>query len=234
MILLCMGYWDGDKSLAIEVVDQIAKLIPEKSELVSLCYVYRFDSSPPDEEILQRDREKFHRVYTAKCDYEGTGWPGGCNSISYSILNTILPKADKEIECGLILESDCVITRQNWDKELWQEWLETKKQKKDVCGAVIPWGYKGHPNHVNAAALWHRDVAKKIVRIDTGKPMGKIGWDFYYGRLTVPLARNSKLFRLDNKRETITAKELFSSEVLVYHGVKDNSARKAVERKFKL
>lgn len=232
-ILVCMGYYEGDKQLSIDLVEQIGKLLSAKSEIVSLCYVFRHDSSPPDPEILRRDREKFHDVYSARCDFKGTGWPGGCNAIAYSILNTILPKSDKAIECALILESDCVITRKDWDAELWEEWKKAKAAKKQIVGTILPWAHQRGASHVNASALYGRKVARHLGSLRTGRPMS-IAWDFYYGSNTTLLAMDSPLFKLDWQRETITDKELFGSGALVFHGCKDNSAREAVRKRFKL
>ena len=234
MILICLGYWDGDRDLAFELTDQIGKLLPDKSDLVALMYVVRHDAQPPPEAILNRDRQKFHHVYAEKTFYKATGWPAGCNAIAYSVLNRILPKAHRDVEAALILESDCVITRQEWDKELWAEWQKARSMGKDVCGTVLPWGWKGCGNHVNASAIWGRKAAAKIPGIHVGKPMGKIAWDYYYGRVTTPLCYNSKLFKLDYKRATIGYEELCEQECLILHGIKDSSARDGIRRKFNL
>lgn len=236
MIQVFMGYWSGDMETALELTEQMGKLLPEKSDLVSLCYVHRMDCEPPEEEIFKRDREKFHKVSAIPTAYPGTGWPAGCNAIAYTVLNKILPNADKSIQAGLILESDCVITRKDWDKEIWKEWLLTKKHKKMICGTVLPWGWGGKngSTHVNAAALYHRDTASKIPPIQTARPIKKLAWDYYHGRMTSLMARDSPLFHLDYGRPTISARELFESPCLVYHGVKDNSARTAINKRFKL
>src|SRR6188768_1514356 len=121
-IMVCMGYWEGDGDVAFQVTDQIGKLLGARSEIVGLTYVYRFDSKPPSLEILERDRKCFETVTAVPAKFKYTGWPTGCNDVAYTVLGQILPKAPKEVECALILESDCVITRQGWDVELLEEW----------------------------------------------------------------------------------------------------------------
>jgi len=232
-LLVCMGYWEGDKEQAIEVIDQASKLLSNKSDIVSLCYVHRFDATAPDIEVLARNREKFHKVYAVRSQYKYDGWPSGCNGLAYTILNHVLPGSEKTNECALILESDCVITRPDWDVELLAEWSLAQKEKKTICGAVLPWAHCRGSSHVNASALWGRNTYKQVHGLKQAKPRN-IAWDYYYGSNTSLLARNSPLFRLDWKRPTITAKELFASPALVFHGVKDDSARKAINKKYNL
>lgn len=232
-IILCMGYWEGDRELAFEVTAQAGKLLGDKSDSIGLCYVYRRDSSPPPTAIMDRDRKYFAKVYSKPTQYDYTGWPGGCNAISYTVLNYVLPESEKTVEAALILESDCVITRKGWDVEILAEWDKAVKEHKSVVGAVLPWAYHNGHSHVNASALWGRKTNERIGGLKNGKPKN-LAWDYYYGSNSSLLAMNSPLFRLDWKRETITAKELFGSGALIYHGVKDDSARSAVKEKYNL
>lgn len=232
-INVCMGYWIEDRELAFEVIEQAGNLLGEKSSIVGLTYVYRFDSMPPAPEILERDSKYFASVKSVPTHFKYTGWPAGCNDVAYTVLGQILPKAPKDVECALILESDCVITRQGWDVELLEEWELTKKEKKSVCGCVLDWSYD-RQKHVNASALWGRLTHKTLTGVENGEPAGDIAWDYYYGSTVMLLARHSDKFKLDWKRPTITSEELFADPALIFHGVKDRSALDAVNEKFKL
>jgi hypothetical protein len=139
-----------------------------------------------------------------------------------------------DVDALLILESDCVITRRTWVVELIAEWEAAAARNKLVVGALQPRSADGGiEEHINAVALYDVDIACVLPNLREC-PSGR-GWDHHYGPSIVPYAVNSPLFKLDYRRETITAEQLFADpDVLVYHGCKDDSAIHAVRSKYNL
>jgi hypothetical protein len=238
-ILLALEYWNGDRVAAEETIIQAANLLDFRSNIVSLALVHRFDADPFPEETIQFLRDKFWKVIVKKCVRRGQGFPFGCNELSYFTLNWPLhdPELFEDIESILIYESDCVFTRRNWDVEILSEWRKTQAEGKLVCGKILPYGYNRFGSHVNAVSVYSKDIAKFIGSRLSGGP-GNIGWDFFHGKNIVPITFDSPIFHLEYRKETITEPELFYQrhevEPLIFHGVKDNSARKIIDEKYNL
>lgn len=235
-ILCCLGYWDGDRTAAQDLALLLAQLLTKKSEIVSLVIVPRFDATPFDPSLIKLLEEKFQQVITWKCYRTGTGFPAGCNEIAYGILSwaSSFARISPESEAVFILEADVVLTRKDWDRILEDEWEITKVAGKKICGNVLPFGFN-FQGHVNAVALYDVKIAQQITAL-RGGPLD-LGWDWFHGQRTVPVARNTPLNFLDYQKPTITMEQLYSAKKeglipLIYHGVKDGSARKAVREKF--
>jgi len=238
-ILICMQYYEEDRLKAERVISTMCDLLPEQSELVELAFVYRQDSKPPSSKIQLKAQEKFAAVHAWKTTRHGLGHPGGCNEMAYGILNHVpierhLHKRFSDIAAILLLESDVVFTRYNWDKELIGEWEKAVKANKLICGCVQP-GVNESDRHVNGVALFDIDTANQLTCLRGGSL--SIGWDYEHRMQLVPNALHSPLFFLDYRRPTINPEALFATRdgiaPLLYHGVKDNSAIESVEAMIK-
>lgn len=239
-ILVVMQYWDGDKAQAEEVVSLASDLLPEMSDLVDLAFVYRHDAKPPRGAIQIKAGLKFGKVHAWKSSRSGTGWPEGSNAIAYGVLNDVpirrhLYKEFEDIDAILLLEADTVFTRPNWDKELAALWDKTVKAQKYVTGALVG-EYGGPEPHINGVALFAWNASTVIPELRGGTCLE--GWDYTHRKAILAKAMPSGLFRLDYKRPMITPDLLFAERdgiaPLVYHGVKDDSAIKAVREKYGL
>lgn len=239
-ILVVMEYWDGDREAAEAVAIQAANLLDSKSYIVSLALVHRFDATPIPTKTVQNLHDKFKKVLVQRCPRQGQGFPFGCNELSYWTLNWPLhdPEVFADTEAIMILEADCVFTRRNWDVELLSEWRKTQAEGKLICGNVIPFGFDGFTSHVNAASMYSKDIARFIGTKLAGGP-ACVGWDYFHGKNLIPVTYDSPLFFLDYRKEKITPDELFTPRKqdtipLMYHGVKDDSARRAVDERYAL
>lgn len=234
-----MGYWDGDRDRAFEVARLLADLLPARSSIARFVFIYRHDAQKPDQETLNYLAAKFKYVDTRRCPVVGFGHPGGCNAIALSLFKIF--RTDKQFagtEAFLILESDCVMVRPAWDVELWDEWLRGKAHGKIVVGHAYPGCYQNpHGNHINASAMYARNIAEVLPSIE--KVRMDVGHDWMNGPAIYPVSMDSPLFFLDYRKPTITREELFAPRKsglvpLVHHGVRDDSAIRLVREEYKL
>ncbi len=240
-ILLCFLYWEGDRYMMEKVVRQACSLMDEPTEEWQLMFVQRKDAKPPSEGVQYIAAQKFEKVHVWVCNRYADGFPGGCNEMAYGILNHIvidrhLHGKFKDITGIMIAEGDCVFLKKNWPELLMSEWRKAKADGKKICGTVQEpfeigeWKIK---RHVNAVAIYDSSIALDVREL-RGGPM-QIGWDHYHGDTLVPLAYHTPTIWLNYRCPTITEKELFEKDaVVVYHGVKDESALNLVKKKFGL
>lgn len=236
-LLLVLPYWSEDLKQVERVARLAADLLPEFAENAEIMLAGRYDAPAPSASIQIYLQQKFAKVHVWKCNRRGDGFPGGCNEMAYGIFNHILVSRHMKtgfanIDFLLLMEGDCVFTRRTWVEELMEAW-EARGDNKHIIGTkqeAIP-GWSN--DHINAVALYDPEITRKFPFL-IGGPM-HLGWDTHHGPALLPFAEDSKLFKLDYKRETITEEELFAEgSPLVYHGVKDNSAIEAVRNHYNL
>jgi len=234
-LLLILPYWREDQKQVEKVARLCSDLLPEFAENAEIMLVTRYDAPPPSTSIQIALQQKFNKVHVWKCNRVGDGFPGGCNEMAYGIFNHVLTQRHmnagfKNIDVLFLLEGDCVLTRPTWLEELIAAW-EDRGDGKHIVGtkqdAIPDWSN----DHINAVALYDPEITRKFPFL-VGGPL-HVGWDTYHGPALIPFATDSKLFKLDYKRPSITKEELFAKDFpLVYHGVKDNSALEAVRKKW--
>jgi len=199
-----------------------------------LLFLSRHDAEEPSEEIFAYAKKKFYKVHYWRCSLKGSGYPQGCNDLAYGLFQYMADQRSighyPDISSLLILESDCVITRKTWVEELQAEWNKHLAQGRKIVGAIQMRGQWGQDTdyHVNAVAMYHPDILRFIPTLANGP--ADIGWDYYHRHVMLNHAGDTKLIKLDFRRESITEEELYGkqSDVLIYHGVKGDSAINAV------
>lgn len=242
-LLVVFLFWEGDKERMSQVAKLAADLLTEPASDVGILFVSRKDSTPVDTPVLRHMEHKFGDVREWKCDRSGEGWPMGCNEM---YLGTLAYAVNRKVgwmsnyDAMLFVESDCVFTQRDWHKpliEAWDKMFRMSGGNKYVLGAEIPGGTMSN-SHINAAAIYARDILNRQPLLISCN--GNIGWDYFFGKIIIPVAENSSLFVLDYQRQTITEDQLFTpppgrdAVPLFYHGVKDGSAIVAVRNHFKL
>jgi hypothetical protein len=237
-ILLVLPFWTGDRMKMEKVARLACDLLESPTNQVEILFVARFDTDFPKGSFVEEIAKKIPNINLWRCPRKGVGFPAGCNEIALGIFEHVLKQRDgsydyNDISCIFIIESDCVITRRTWVSELCAEWDNTIEQGKFVAGALqtaVKWG-TDIGDHINAVALYDPDILCYLPCLSQCPP--NRGWDSHYGPEVVPYAVDSKLFKLDYKRATITSEELFrDKKTLVLHGVKDDSAIKAVREMY--
>jgi len=222
------------------VADLAGDLLERRAAQADLLFAGRYDADHPSRQIYSHLCEKFAHVSYWRCSRDGDGFPEGCNNLAYGIFQYLIDQRRvnsmyADISAVLILEADCVLLRRTWLQDLITEWEGARACNKLIAGKVIPAGTfsPGSAAHVNAVSLYDVEILRHLTCL-VGGPRD-IGWDYYHGRATVPVTHDSPLFKLDYQRPTITGQELFADPgVVVYHGVKDDSAIHAVRKRFGL
>lgn len=239
-ILAVCGYWNGDRAQMEQVVRLISDLMEKPTTQSELLFLGRYDAEPPSREVYDHAAKRFSKVNYWRCNRVGYGFPDGCSQLIYGLFQYIqdqrrVNRFYLDIDALLILESDCAITRRCWVGELCAEWDRTKSMGKMIAGAIQPSGKWGHDvqEHVNAVGLYDVDILNALPCLKDGSTA--VGWDYFHRNSTLPVAINSPLFKLDWQKQTISPEELFADpSVLVYHGVKDQSAVELVRKKYNL
>lgn len=219
-----------------QVAHLACDLLENPTDEAEILFFVRFDTDYPTTALQSEAAKKFAKVHLSRCTRRGIGFPAGCNEMALGLFDYILSQKNEgqlfeRIDSFLILESDCVITRRSWVEELRAEWQRMLSLGKIVSGSLQPEGkWPGIEEHINAVALYDAELLCYLPSLNSCPPHR--GWDHHHGHSIVPYALNSPLFHLDYKRAFIGSEELFASPALVYHGVKDDSALKAVREKY--
>lgn len=235
-LLVCCPYWHGDKDAMERAFSLAADLLPQKSLYADILFVPRHDTEFPSESLLHHVYKKFSRIYVWRCTRQGKGFPHGCNDLAYGIFNYVHDRRREsvdfnDIEVILLLEADCVFLRPTWVEELLAEWHSARNQHRVIAGGVQARGrWGGTEEHVNAVALYAAEILQIVPGLRSG-PENE-GWDHYHRDSMLPVTLDSKLFKLDHQKASITEAELYADpQVLVYHGVKNDSAVNAVRQR---
>jgi hypothetical protein len=234
--LIALQYWDGDKDRVVELLDIYHKTIQPQNPWADLCLYARFDSSFPDEDVLNKMRQTFNKVWTFKSNTGMKGWPDGCNALWSDLVmdawrksketSTSKPPIWSEYKSVFAIESDTCPIQKNWLEVLSKEWDNSN------CCFMGAWHQENadHPEigHINGNAMFSIDLAKKTPSV-MGTPIG-IGWDTYHAR-TLKEAGWSKTDKIKNwyMRKNVSKEEyvkLKSSNCVFVHGVKDDSLKK--------
>ena len=230
-LLLVFQYWEGDKSTVEDLACLVSDLERVKNTSTDILLFARHDATLISPSVVAKLQAKFGKVMQARCRRRASGYPYGANAMFYDLVG-LLAQFDpyrSEYYAFLNLESDCVPTCQGWLGKLAAAYHAAFDAGKACIGHVQPENAMPHMNGVAVYAIdiWSRVGASKL---DGGPP--HVAYDMYQGKTLLPFALDTELIRLDYNKPTITAEELFASKAVLYHGVKDASARTAVRAKF--
>lgn len=229
-VLLVLPYWEGD----IERVDMLAQLIANLERVfnphVDVLFFGRKDAqvgpSPTTMEIVKR---RFANVYHLSGQTDGAGnyavgFPWAANDVWLDLVSRMASAQwGKTYRCFINMEWDCVPTRPGWLNELAREFDSAVARGKRIVGA-----YQATPApHYNGVAVYSTDIGTRARITDASIPPDA-AYDVYLAPQMIPHAINTPLIKLDYRRPSISADELFASNAALYHGVRDTSALEAV------
>jgi hypothetical protein len=236
-LMVCLAYWEGDWAMAREVARLLSDLLPSGQSNVEFLFQRRFDCEKPDAGIVRHCEEKFARVHVRRSRRKGVGFPMGCNELAFDLFDFMFCNRHDfpHVDGVLLIEADCVMLSRTWNHEFIDEWRRAQTAGKLVCGTFIPTNSNGGKFHINATAIYRWDILKHVPAL-VGGP-GTVGWDWYHGTRLHPVGHDTPLIHLDYRRKSITPEELFSpienkKVPVLYHGVKDDSAIRAVRERF--
>jgi hypothetical protein len=235
--LLALQYWDGDKNQAIELLELLRDTVPQDNPWADLCIYYRFDSTPPNDRLIDDLEGRFANVYVVKGRQHLTGYPDGSNGLWASLAMDSLIQSTQSV-CGVpawggykaivSIESDVCPISEDWLSILSDEWDNSRPAH--VVGA---WSKVGEPDqidsvgHINGNMMFSPNINKLIPTLTP--PAGK-AWDTYFARdfKRIGWHRSTKI--VNWFRHPKLSKEDFENlrrgGVSYLHGVKDDSARK--------
>lgn len=240
--LVALTYWDGDKAAANDLARLIADLQPEKSNEVDFLFAMR-NGGTIDRATVEYVARKFN-VWTLVGNRRDKGWPNGCNAIHMDMLHWVanmMNNGKLDPSGVLLVESDCCPIYPDWLNRIMNEWKAAQAAGCEVLGHIqCP---PENRFHVNAAGVYMPNLVMKYPQI-IGAP--GCGWDWHFGPLLQPVSKSSKEIYMDYNKATTTEEELYAPRVrfkehpngttpykpCFIHGVKDDSARKIVRRKF--
>ena len=230
--LVVLQYWEGDKADCEDMASLIADLERIKNTNVDILIFPRADASPLASGIVSKLQSKFNKVITYPCRRKGAkGYPFGPNEMFYDLVTLIAQFApfNKEYYAFINLESDCCPTGPGWIGKLIHEWDEANKSGLPCIGHI----QSDHPSpHMNGVGVYSFDFWNRVPagKLNGGAP--HVAYDIYHGDSILKLAKDTPLIRLAYRLPTITADKLFDSGAVLFHGVKDGSARAIVRAKY--
>ena len=243
-ILACLQYYSGDQAIARQVARLIADLEPDKSKYADFMFAMRWDGQH-DMETVQYVARKFDQVHTFKSERKNTGWPSAPNNLALETYGRFCLRIRQKLwdyAALLLIEPDCVPLTRDWLKQLHEEWHEREQL---VLGFM--YGSSAHPvQHINGNCL----ISPRFQKVcpDFHASPATVGWDVRHAPAMLRHGRASRLIWNDYARQSISCEELFAAHhyaddhplhgrdifPVLFHGVKDDSALRAVREKFNL
>lgn len=238
-ILLALQFWEGDKAAANRLAKAITDLEPRFSEHADFLLSSRFDCSV-DPDIARYVSRKFNVFTHVNRTRREKGWPGGCNGLWFGTLDHIwdLNRSRKmpTYKAVLTFEADAFPLRQDWIPRLHDIWDQANARRPvKVVGALIPGSYE----HINGNALFSGDpefLFRMGRKVSGCRPDG--GWDYVYAPMFKQMGwADSPRIQSWWRCPTVT-KETFESlvakDVVLLHGVKDDSVIRHLREKYSL
>lgn len=224
-------YWEGDKGQAMRLAKLLADLEPEHSKLADILFVSRFDCAHSLEHVRQVSR-KFN-VYLHVSKRRGTGWPRGCNSLFFGMLEWAYHKMAAgqvpNYKAIFVVGPDGAPIKKNWLQLLTTAWdVANKKQKIYVAGAMVDGSPEGK-KHINGDAMMlsgDLDFLKWLT-LDVGDIKIAAGWDWILagafekrGWRDFPFIKSIWRRTTPFKQEDWDAENTFGT--IWYHGIKND------------
>ncbi len=227
-LLIVLNYYAGDAERVGKLACLIADLEPTMNEEADVLLWGRFDVAGFPNEGIDRLRAKFRKVTMAKSNRQGAvGYPYGANEMWHALVQEMaLPKWRDHYFAFLNMEWDAVPTRAGWLGELIAAFKQAKKVGKAAVGVVQP--SHGIP-HMNGVALYDTNLANLTPNNSLLGCSPSMAYDMAHAGIMLPLCEHTPLIRLDWKKKTVTAEEVYAPNVegepapCLYHGVQDDS-----------
>lgn len=238
-MIATIAFCHKDRQATMELVALLADLETKQNLDLDLILVkdYKTEAIPVD--FLKKYSGKFRTLQQVLCTTETGGYWPGANALYHFTLNYVHSLVKKNpafdrVKAWLNLEADCVPLRRDWHKALSESYAKTLAQGKCILGHIIP-PTEPWPIHVNGVAIYPTDMPTRFNKQMLGCSP-QIPFDVNYAPLFVPKAADDGSFYIKWKVLTIGKTELFTAPEgrplpTWFHGVKDDSARKAVREK---
>lgn len=230
-ILICVPFWQGDNTQAIDLCRILAGLQEkhaESSAHVMLICRQDFKIDPNMVKIISAKFNTF--TYQSKSPLKG--WPSGANGMFGSAMIYISTYMKGKYECVYWMEPDCTPLCPNWHNSLVVEWRR-RPPNVNVVGCRHACDPDGGGDHITGCAIYHPRITRIIPEIATCDQMA---WDYQHRQKIVAMGMHTKLienwYRATNASPGIL--DRVNVGVAIIHGYKDDSVRVLVKKKYKI
>lgn len=236
-LLIVLNYHDGD----IEETNELLRLFidlqgGDRDPVADLLLWRRYDSQPIAKDLILRLHAVFENVSQMPCRRRLTGHPGGPNEMFYDLVNRVaMPDLRSKYEVFLNLEPDCVPLNPGWTSELLELWNDARDRSQNVL--VSGFYQPDHQKpHINGVALYSTSFAIETSLLG-GPP--HVAYDIHCADIYSNRWVDDGIFYLQYSRRNITLEELYQVRrdmrtPIIFHGVKDESAVRAVRKRHSL
>lgn len=226
-ILICLPFWSGDKTHAIEICRIVAGLqsvhVGQTAHFMLVC---RQDCQV-DDNMIKIISPKFN-TFTYQSTSALRGWPAGPNGMFGSTMIHIANNGVNKYECVYWLEPDCVPTKPNWFWDLVLEWRKRHPSTR-IVGCRADCNGDGTGDHISGCALYDPNIARIFPALTT---CDLVAWDYHHRAKIVSMGGPTNLIQNRYKQTNIDAGVIEEPGVVLIHGVKDMSVINAVKRKY--
>lgn len=228
-ILICIPYWNGDKSQAVELCRIIAGLQPHHvQQSAHVMLVCRQDCSI-DQNMVNIVSKKFN-TFTFQSNSPLKGWPAGPNGMFGSTMIHISNYAVDHYECVFWMEPDCIPICPNWFWCLVEEWRRRHPQAH-VVGCRADCNGNGTGDHITGCAMYHPNIARLMPYLTT---CSEVAWDYQHRDKVVVNGGHTRLIQNRYKETNVDPGKINEPGVVLIHGAKDDSVIRAVKKKFNI
>lgn len=223
MIVLCLQYWDGDRSTALRLARLIADIQPKWSDRFEFMFVPRFDSTL-DANTVRYVSRKFN-VWSRISARREIGWPAGCNGIVSDLFMDSLRRVNDgtwaHVDGVWLLEADALPLTIDWLDKIEQEWKLARADGKLIMGAWQPeWSNVGH---INGNLIFHPALAATVRGLEGCPP--NLPWDTHHAPKFAKHWYKSGQMVNFYKRTDVQEQELWppGANWVFVHGIKDDT-----------
>lgn len=230
-ILICIPYWSGDRTQAIELCRIIEGLQPHHVRgIAHVMLVARQDCSI-DKNMVNIISKKFN-TFTHKSSSPMKGWPAGPNGMFSSTMIHISNNAKNHYECVYWMEADCIPITTNWFWSLVEIW-RARHPSANIVGCRADCNGNGTGDHITGCALYHPNIARIMPEITRSSD---VAWDYQNRAKIVAMGGHTKF--IENWYKATNADpgilDRINVGVGIIHGYKDNSLVDLVKKKYNI
>lgn len=228
-ILICIPFWSGDNTQAIELCKIIAGL--QKGHAGNTAHVMLIcrQDFKIDPNMIKIISAKFN-TFTFRSTSPMKGWPSGSNGMFSSTMINISTNHAKKYECVYWMEPDCTPVCPNWFWCLVEEWRR-RHPSANIVGCRHDCNGDGSGDHITGCAIYHPNITRllpDIVRSDG------IAWDYQHRAKIVAMGGQTRMIQNRYGQRNIPSGAINEPGLVIIHGVKDLSVVNAVRKKYKI
>lgn len=228
-ILICIPFWSGDKTQAIDLLKIIAGLqAGHVGQTAHILLVARQDIHI-DPNMIKIISPKFN-IFTYKSQSPLRGWPQGPNGMFGSSMIHIANAFKDKYECVYWMEPDAIPICPNWFWCLVEEWRKRHPEALIVgCRSTIDGN--SQTDHVTGCAIYHPNIARLMPYLTTCQ---SVAWDYLHKEKILQVAGSTTIIQNRYGQRNVDHGAINEPGLVIIHGVKSDCIVKAVKAKYKI